>query len=65
MFLIFKLVELPYGWEKISDPVYGFYYIDHINQRTQFENPVVEAKRKKQLVLQRDSQRGVHGDQRP
>ncbi|XP_043572277.1 membrane-associated guanylate kinase, WW and PDZ domain-containing protein 3a isoform X3 [Chiloscyllium plagiosum] len=57
--------ELPYGWEKISDPVYGFYYIDHINQRTQFENPVVEAKRKKQLVLQRDSQRGVHGDQRP
>ncbi|XP_060701260.1 membrane-associated guanylate kinase, WW and PDZ domain-containing protein 3a isoform X2 [Hemiscyllium ocellatum] len=60
-----SLYELPYGWEKISDPVYGFYYIDHINQRTQFENPVVEAKRKKQLVLQRDSQRGVHGDQRP
>ncbi|XP_078098119.1 membrane-associated guanylate kinase, WW and PDZ domain-containing protein 3-like isoform X2 [Mustelus asterias] len=57
--------ELPYGWEKISDPVYGFYYIDHINQRTQFENPVIEAKRKKQLILQRDSQRGVHGDQRP
>ncbi|XP_048409029.2 membrane-associated guanylate kinase, WW and PDZ domain-containing protein 3a isoform X2 [Stegostoma tigrinum] len=60
-----SLYELPYGWEKISDPVYGFYYIDHINQRTQFENPVVEAKRKKQLILQRDSQRGVHGDQRP
>ncbi|XP_041051126.1 membrane-associated guanylate kinase, WW and PDZ domain-containing protein 3a isoform X2 [Carcharodon carcharias] len=60
-----SLYELPYGWEKISDPVYGFYYIDHINQRTQFENPVIEAKRKKQLILQRDSQRGVHGDQRP
>ncbi|XP_067913609.1 membrane-associated guanylate kinase, WW and PDZ domain-containing protein 3a isoform X2 [Heterodontus francisci] len=57
--------ELPYGWEKISDPVYGFYYIDHINQRTQFENPVVEAKRKKQLIFQRDSQRGLQGDERP
>ncbi|XP_051890592.1 membrane-associated guanylate kinase, WW and PDZ domain-containing protein 3a isoform X3 [Pristis pectinata] len=57
--------ELPYGWEKISDPVYGFYYIDHVNQRTQFENPVIEAKRKKQLIHHRDSQRGLHGDQRP
>ncbi|XP_051890594.1 membrane-associated guanylate kinase, WW and PDZ domain-containing protein 3a isoform X5 [Pristis pectinata] len=59
------LYELPYGWEKISDPVYGFYYIDHVNQRTQFENPVIEAKRKKQLIHHRDSQRGLHGDQRP
>ncbi|KAM9255554.1 LOW QUALITY PROTEIN: membrane-associated guanylate kinase, WW and PDZ domain-containing protein 3 [Cariama cristata] len=41
--------ELPYGWEKIEDPQYGTYYVDHINQRTQFENPVLEAKRKKQL----------------
>ncbi|XP_043858530.1 membrane-associated guanylate kinase, WW and PDZ domain-containing protein 3 isoform X2 [Dromiciops gliroides] len=41
--------ELPYGWEKIEDPQYGTYYVDHINQKTQFENPVVEAKRKKQL----------------
>ncbi|XP_067414876.1 membrane-associated guanylate kinase, WW and PDZ domain-containing protein 3 isoform X2 [Emydura macquarii macquarii] len=40
--------ELPYGWEKIEDPQYGTYYVDHINQKTQFENPVVEAKRKKQ-----------------
>ncbi|XP_078276675.1 membrane-associated guanylate kinase, WW and PDZ domain-containing protein 3-like isoform X2 [Rhinoraja longicauda] len=59
------LYELPYGWEKISDPVYGFYYIDHVNQRTQFENPVIEAKRKKQVVHHRDSQRGLHADQRP
>ncbi|XP_072886655.1 membrane-associated guanylate kinase, WW and PDZ domain-containing protein 3a isoform X3 [Hemitrygon akajei] len=59
------LYELPYGWEKISDPVYGFYYIDHVNQRTQFENPVIEAKRKKQLMHHRDSQRAMHGDQRP
>ncbi|XP_056278397.1 membrane-associated guanylate kinase, WW and PDZ domain-containing protein 3a isoform X3 [Pseudoliparis swirei] len=38
--------ELPYGWEKIEDPQYGIYYVDHINQKTQFENPVQEAKRK-------------------
>uniref|UniRef100_A0A3P8ZGU3 Membrane-associated guanylate kinase, WW and PDZ domain-containing protein 3 n=1 Tax=Esox lucius TaxID=8010 RepID=A0A3P8ZGU3_ESOLU len=37
--------ELPYGWEKIDDPQYGTYYVDHINQKTQFENPVLEAKR--------------------
>ncbi|KAJ6657964.1 hypothetical protein lerEdw1_001754 [Lerista edwardsae] len=41
--------ELPYGWEKIEDPQYGTYYVDHINQKTQFENPVLEAKRKKEL----------------
>ncbi|VTJ74205.1 Hypothetical predicted protein, partial [Marmota monax] len=39
---------LPYGWEKIDDPIYGTYYVDHINRRTQFENPVLEAKRKLQ-----------------
>ncbi|TNN38294.1 Membrane-associated guanylate kinase, WW and PDZ domain-containing protein 3 [Liparis tanakae] len=38
--------QLPYGWEKIEDPQYGIYYVDHINQKTQFENPVQEAKRK-------------------
>uniref|UniRef100_A0A3B4A851 Membrane-associated guanylate kinase, WW and PDZ domain-containing protein 3 n=1 Tax=Periophthalmus magnuspinnatus TaxID=409849 RepID=A0A3B4A851_9GOBI len=38
--------ELPYGWERIEDPQYGTYYVDHINQKTQFENPVMEAKRK-------------------
>ncbi|XP_076877709.1 membrane-associated guanylate kinase, WW and PDZ domain-containing protein 2 isoform X4 [Brachyhypopomus gauderio] len=40
--------ELPYGWEKIDDPIYGSYYVDHINRRTQFENPVLEAKRRVQ-----------------
>ncbi|XP_037397175.1 membrane-associated guanylate kinase, WW and PDZ domain-containing protein 3a isoform X3 [Pygocentrus nattereri] len=39
-------IKLPYGWEKIEDPQYGTYYVDHINQRTQFENPVLEAKKK-------------------
>ncbi|XP_037336535.2 membrane-associated guanylate kinase, WW and PDZ domain-containing protein 3a isoform X1 [Pungitius pungitius] len=37
--------ELPYGWEKIVDPQFGTYYVDHINQKTQFENPVQEAKK--------------------
>nr|XP_055048030.1 membrane-associated guanylate kinase, WW and PDZ domain-containing protein 2 isoform X2 [Misgurnus anguillicaudatus] len=41
--------ELPYGWEKIDDPIYGSYYVDHINRRTQFENPVLEAKRRMQM----------------
>ncbi|KAF0314317.1 Membrane-associated guanylate kinase, WW and PDZ domain-containing protein 2 [Amphibalanus amphitrite] len=37
--------ELPYGWERIDDATYGTYYIDHVNRRTQYENPVHEAKR--------------------
>ncbi|XP_062561750.1 membrane-associated guanylate kinase, WW and PDZ domain-containing protein 1 [Armigeres subalbatus] len=37
--------ELPYGWEKICDPHYGTYYIDHVNRKTQYENPVLQAKR--------------------
>uniref|UniRef100_A0A672RI23 Membrane-associated guanylate kinase, WW and PDZ domain-containing protein 1 n=1 Tax=Sinocyclocheilus grahami TaxID=75366 RepID=A0A672RI23_SINGR len=48
--------ELPYGWEKIDDPVYGTYYVDHINRRTQFENPVLEAKRRLQQQQQMQSQ---------
>ncbi|XP_043569713.1 membrane-associated guanylate kinase, WW and PDZ domain-containing protein 2a isoform X1 [Chiloscyllium plagiosum] len=49
-------LELPYGWEKINDPVYGTYYVDHINRKTQFENPVLEAKKKlqQQRPLQQD-----------
>ncbi|MEQ2197375.1 Membrane-associated guanylate kinase, WW and PDZ domain-containing protein 1, partial [Xenoophorus captivus] len=41
--------ELPPGWERIDDPVYGVYYVDHINRKTQYENPVVEARRQKIL----------------
>uniref|UniRef100_A0A1B6DAZ4 Membrane-associated guanylate kinase, WW and PDZ domain-containing protein 1 n=2 Tax=Clastoptera arizonana TaxID=38151 RepID=A0A1B6DAZ4_9HEMI len=36
--------ELPYGWERIDDPMYGTYYIDHVNRQTQYENPVIQAK---------------------
>ena len=38
--------ELPYGWERIDDPQYGTYYIDHINRRTQYDNPVLVARGK-------------------
>uniref|UniRef100_A0A3B3TSC6 Membrane associated guanylate kinase, WW and PDZ domain containing 2 n=1 Tax=Poecilia latipinna TaxID=48699 RepID=A0A3B3TSC6_9TELE len=48
--------ELPYGWEKIDDPIYGSYYVDHINRRTQFENPVLEAKRRLEQQRQMQSQ---------
>nr|XP_027810337.1 membrane-associated guanylate kinase, WW and PDZ domain-containing protein 1 isoform X8 [Marmota flaviventris] len=48
--------ELPAGWEKIEDPVYGVYYVDHINRKTQYENPVLEAKRKKQQQQQQQQQ---------
>lgn len=36
--------ELPYGWERIDDPHYGTYYIDHINRRTQYESPLPHLK---------------------
>lgn len=36
--------ELPYGWEKIEDAHYGTYYIDHVNRKTQYDNPVIQAK---------------------
>ncbi|XP_034028590.1 membrane-associated guanylate kinase, WW and PDZ domain-containing protein 1-like [Thalassophryne amazonica] len=45
-------LELPPGWERIDDPVYGVYYVDHINRKTQYENPVVEARRRKILDQQ-------------
>ncbi|XP_037129954.1 membrane-associated guanylate kinase, WW and PDZ domain-containing protein 1-like isoform X3 [Syngnathus acus] len=45
-------LELPPGWERIDDPVYGIYYVDHINRKTQYENPVVEARHRKILQEQ-------------
>uniref|UniRef100_A0A3B4UML9 Membrane associated guanylate kinase, WW and PDZ domain containing 1 n=1 Tax=Seriola dumerili TaxID=41447 RepID=A0A3B4UML9_SERDU len=49
-------LELPPGWERIDDPVYGVYYVDHINRKTQYENPVVEARRRKILEQQQQPQ---------
>uniref|UniRef100_A0A3Q3EYB6 Membrane-associated guanylate kinase, WW and PDZ domain-containing protein 1 n=1 Tax=Labrus bergylta TaxID=56723 RepID=A0A3Q3EYB6_9LABR len=48
----FCILELPPGWERIEDPVYGVYYVDHINRKTQYENPVLEARRRKILEQQ-------------
>ncbi|XP_029456894.1 membrane-associated guanylate kinase, WW and PDZ domain-containing protein 1 isoform X4 [Rhinatrema bivittatum] len=58
-------LELPTGWEKIEDPVYGVYYVDHINRKTQYENPVLEAKRKKQLEHQQQQQTEEWTDEHP
>uniref|UniRef100_A0A7N9ARJ4 Membrane-associated guanylate kinase, WW and PDZ domain-containing protein 1 n=1 Tax=Mastacembelus armatus TaxID=205130 RepID=A0A7N9ARJ4_9TELE len=49
---IIYTTKLPPGWERIDDPVYGVYYVDHINRKTQYENPVVEARRRKILEQQ-------------
>ncbi|CAG7721513.1 unnamed protein product [Allacma fusca] len=46
--------ELPFGWERIEDPHYGTYYIDHVNRRTQFENPVMQAKKSRSPVNDND-----------
>uniref|UniRef100_A0A8C7V2W9 Membrane-associated guanylate kinase, WW and PDZ domain-containing protein 1 n=1 Tax=Oncorhynchus mykiss TaxID=8022 RepID=A0A8C7V2W9_ONCMY len=56
-------LELPTGWEKIEDPVYGLYYVDHINRKTQYENPIQEAKRRKQLEQQQppEGERYIRG----
>ncbi|XP_043641547.1 membrane-associated guanylate kinase, WW and PDZ domain-containing protein 1 [Drosophila teissieri] len=59
--------ELPYGWEKIEDSMYGMYFIDHVNRRTQYENPVLEAKRRaaeQSQQQQQMQQQQQHQDQR-
>lgn len=32
--------QLPYGWERMTDPVIGVYYANHIERRNQWTNPV-------------------------
>ncbi|XP_003380266.1 putative PDZ domain protein [Trichinella spiralis] len=34
---------LPYGWERVEDPQYGIYYVDHINKKTQYDKPELTA----------------------
>ncbi|XP_017285452.1 membrane-associated guanylate kinase, WW and PDZ domain-containing protein 1b isoform X4 [Kryptolebias marmoratus] len=58
-------LELPPGWEKIDDPVYGVYYVDHINRKTQYENPMVEAKKRRQLEQQLPQQPQPQSQQPP
>ncbi|TMW48612.1 hypothetical protein DOY81_006305, partial [Sarcophaga bullata] len=57
--------ELPYGWEKIEDSLYGTYYIDHVNRKTQYENPVLEAKRRAAEQRQQQQQQQQHQNQLP
>uniref|UniRef100_A0A8C5AXN8 Membrane associated guanylate kinase, WW and PDZ domain containing 1a n=1 Tax=Gadus morhua TaxID=8049 RepID=A0A8C5AXN8_GADMO len=51
-----QLCSLPPGWERIDDPVYGVYYVDHINRKTQYENPVMEGRRRGHLEHQHQPQ---------
>ncbi|XP_028309506.1 membrane-associated guanylate kinase, WW and PDZ domain-containing protein 1-like isoform X5 [Gouania willdenowi] len=55
-------LELPPGWERIDDPVYGVYYVDHINRKTQYENPMVEARRRKILEQQQPQPQPPEGE---
>uniref|UniRef100_H2XS58 Uncharacterized protein n=1 Tax=Ciona intestinalis TaxID=7719 RepID=H2XS58_CIOIN len=47
--------ELPYGWEKVEDAQFGLYFVDHIDKKTQFENPVIQAKREAELHPQKNT----------
>ncbi|PAA68409.1 hypothetical protein BOX15_Mlig024373g2, partial [Macrostomum lignano] len=34
---------LPAGWERVVDPKYGVFYIDHFNRRTQYDRPTAAS----------------------
>ena len=40
--------------EKIQDPEFGIYFIDHVNRKTQYENPVIQAKRQLEMNKSRN-----------
>lgn len=43
--------ELPIGWEEAHDPQIGRYYINHIDQTTQLEDPRKEWKTVQEAML--------------
>ncbi|NWX23828.1 WWC2 protein, partial [Aegotheles bennettii] len=43
--------ELPWGWEAVFDPQIGVYYIDHINQTTQIEDPRKQWRQEQERML--------------
>ncbi|NWI94537.1 WWC2 protein, partial [Pitta sordida] len=43
--------ELPWGWEAAYDPQIGVYYIDHINQTTQLEDPRKQWRHEQERML--------------
>ncbi|PAA85450.1 hypothetical protein BOX15_Mlig012730g4 [Macrostomum lignano] len=61
---------LPDGWEKVVDPKYGVFYIDHINKKTQYERPSVATPAAQGLPQSRSftnglAQHAVAASQRP
>lgn len=44
--------QLPYGWERVTDPAIGVYYIDHINRKNQWSNPVSDWHRRLSMLPQ-------------
>uniref|UniRef100_A0A663M3M1 WWC family member 3 n=1 Tax=Athene cunicularia TaxID=194338 RepID=A0A663M3M1_ATHCN len=43
--------ELPLGWETVYDQQIGVYYMDHINQLTQIEDPREQWRREQERML--------------
>lgn len=44
--------QLPYGWERLKDPLVGVYYANHLERRNQWSNPVTEWQHKMSLLSQ-------------
>ncbi|KAL1242647.1 WW and PDZ domain-containing protein,Membrane-associated guanylate kinase [Trichinella spiralis] len=53
---------LPYGWERVEDPQYGIYYVDHINKKTQYDKPELTADDAAAEAAQRQYSILVNGD---
>jgi hypothetical protein len=53
--------ELPFGWERIDDPHYGTYYIDHVNRLGQlfftYVTAILVAVLRIRIVLDADPDR--------
>eukprot|EP00794_Sanderia_malayensis_P006133 gene6133-6841_t len=53
--------DLPDGWEKVDDPKYGTYYIDHVNRKTQYDKPT-SIKPKQNTERRRPSRSSMHSN---
>ncbi|KRZ56119.1 Membrane-associated guanylate kinase, WW and PDZ domain-containing protein 2 [Trichinella nativa] len=53
---------LPYGWERVEDPQYGIYYVDHINKKTQYDKPELTTDDAATEAAQRQFSILVNGD---
>ncbi|ESO90609.1 hypothetical protein LOTGIDRAFT_123009 [Lottia gigantea] len=43
--------ELPVGWEETYDPSIGVYYINHIQQTNQVEDPRLQWRQQQEVML--------------